>query len=137
MLEYYKSAAIIFFRDKDFIIDGITYKHRQVYLQYEHQFNAFSHFGGKRETCDKSSWQTALREIKEETTQLKTPIYEGKENVAIKRYFRDSKMIVYYIKVKSNEYQGCEANWICIGALPYNIRYHVIPQIEHLYFINY
>jgi hypothetical protein len=136
MTEYYRAAAIIFYRDKDVIIDGITYKHRQVYLQYEHKFNEMSHFGGKRETYDISSWQTAFREIKEETAQLKTPIYEDKENLAIKQYFHDSKMIVYYIKVAAYEYQGNESNWICIGSLPHNIRPHVISQIDYLFFIG-
>jgi hypothetical protein len=49
-------------------------------------------------------------------------------------------MIVYYLNITKSEPNFQEANWFTVGALPNNIRPHIIEQIneiELLDFINY
>lgn len=136
MEDEYKAAAIIFYRDRTFTIGRKSRQLRQVYLQYEKKHMSLSHFGGKREQYDKSSWITAVRELQEETHDLKTPEFLQKHKFSEKKYFTQSKMIVYYIKIYKYDKQGEESNWICIDWLPNNVRSHVVPQIKHLYNIK-
>lgn len=124
----YKSAAFIFYRYKYVPVIGRI--SLQVYLQYEKKFQMWSHFGGKRELCDRSSYETALRELYEESTDLATPdIYE---NSITSQYFPQSKMVVYYVRVREYDFCINEHNWFNVEYLPTNLRPHVRIQIFSL-----
>jgi 8-oxo-dGTP pyrophosphatase MutT (NUDIX family) len=123
----YKAAAIIFYRIM--YVKTLDVKKIQVYLQYEHAHNMWSHFGGKREPYENNPWDTALRELNEEAT-VNIPLSSA--NITHKLYFYKSKMIVHYVFISEYDYHADEAQWMCIDFLPSNIRKHVIEQIEIL-----
>lgn len=121
----YKSAAFIFYRYK--YVHTIGRILLQVYLQYEKKFKMWSHFGGKREPTDKDSYETALRELYEESKELAVPNVYSYEIPS--RYFPQSKMVVYYARVREHEFCINEHNWFNAEYLPSNIRPHVLIQI--------
>lgn len=129
----YKAAAFVFHRR--LFVPSIVKTVHQVYLQYEHKFNTWSHFGGKREVYDKDSFETALRELGEEKQCSKSlfDFLDSNHSVIKKKYFQSSKMIVYYVDVNDiNNDEFIEADWFCIDTLPSNIRSHISPQIKIL-----
>ena len=147
----YKAAGFIFYRFKYILPLKRTYL--QVYLQYEAKHSQWSHFGGKREPYEMDSFNTAYRELQEEhnwspsflnelqslaATQLRSS--QSLKSTLLKKYFTSSKMMVYYLNITKSSSDFQEANWFTVGALPNNIRPHIIEQIneiELLDFINY
>ncbi len=128
----YKAAAFVFYRK--LFVKSIGETVNQVYLQYEYKFNAWSHFGGKRESYDKDSFETALRELSEEkhcSKELFDFLDINYSNIR-KKYFPSSKMIVYYVNIANIIDDFIEANWFCTDTLPSNIRSHISSQIKDL-----
>lgn len=129
MSERYKAAAFIFYRYKFY--PSLKRSFLQVYLQYEPKHKAWSHFGGKREEYDKSSFDTAARELQEEkycSEVLIQSLDKGRKKYR-KKYFMSSKMIVYYVECQDD---FNEANWFVVDALPNNVRSHIIEQINEI-----
>ena len=88
----------------------------------------WSHFGGKREASDRDSYETALRELYEESRVLAVPSISG--NNITSQYFTQSKMVVYYVRVREYDFCINEHNWFNVEYLPSNIRPHVSIQIS-------
>ena len=122
----YKASAILFYRCV--YNERLNKNFMQVFLHYEHKFNAWSHFGGKKEYYDKNSFNTAIREMNEEKGNLDTPIVSD-FNIT-KYYFNKSKMIVYYVYVNFKSHQGSNTNWFCVDTLPSNVRSHLNEQFR-------
>jgi hypothetical protein len=136
----YKAAGFIFYRFK--YVSSLKRTYVQVYLQYEAKHSQWSHFGGKREPYENDSFNTAYRELQEESCWSLSFLNQLKslKSILLKKYFTSSKMMVYYLNITKSEPNFQEANWFTVGALPNNTRPHIIEQIneiELLDFINY
>jgi len=136
----YKAAAIILYRYH--FVPSLRKTFLQVYLQYEYRLSKWSHFGGKRESYDRNSFETAIREMIEEINIPCIDIIEFLRSKKLeKKYFTKSKMVVYYANVsKLSSLNLIDANWFSIDWLPNNIRSHIIEQIDGIKeydFVNY
>jgi 8-oxo-dGTP pyrophosphatase MutT (NUDIX family) len=119
----YKAAAIVYYRY--LYVDRLKKTFTQVYLHYEHKYCAWSHFGGKKEPNDLNAWETALRELQEESNIATLPIPLD----VFCNYYKKSKMVVYYILVNDIKTSGA---WMDINCLPNNIRAHIKEQFRIL-----
>lgn len=114
---YISSASIIF----------LDHSLSSVFLQYEKEFQCYSHFGGKKEN-NEDAYNIMLRELKEELGII--PKFE----IIDMKYFKKSKMVVYYAIMNFNnklyKYILPKCKWFKLNKLPY-CRPHVYKQIKY------